>query len=79
MKPLILLLFFGLGSCHVHYHIAPKNEPIKTNCDNRFYPIAKHISYEGCGVIGCAVYHEATLTPTIFIDTSYINRLNSNK
>lgn len=39
MKHLIILLLFGLGSCHIHYHIEPKEEPIKTNLDNRFYPI----------------------------------------
>lgn len=31
MKPLILLLFFGLASCHVHYHIEPKEKPKKVD------------------------------------------------
>jgi len=70
MKHLIILLFFGLVSCHVHYHIEPKEQPIKTNCDNHFYPIGKQIYSDGCGVHGCAVYH---------VGTSYINNLKLNK
>jgi len=53
MKHLIILLLFGLASCHIHYHIEPKEKPkevIKTNTDNYF-------SSNWCGVIGCCVYH----------------------
>ena len=73
MKHLIILLLFGLGSCHIHYHIEPKEEPIKTNLDNRFYPIgsARIVNQKSsCSIIGCCVMHGATHYP-IMLSESY--------
>ena len=51
MKHLIILLLFGIGSCHVHYHIEPKTEQ-KEQTRSGIILTNSH-----CGVIGCAVYH----------------------
>jgi len=68
MKHLILLLFFGLGSCHIHYHIEPKNEQPKSGIiltDQKTLEYKSKyrllFSDDWCGVIGCAVYHGKNL------------------
>lgn len=80
MKSIFFIYVFFLFGCHVHYHIQPKEVGVKK--DFRFYPIGERTSIfpdnGGCGVIGCAVYHGAILTPTIFIDTLQYN-LKVNK